>query len=87
MAVLNDISYAIGVDLGQQQDHTAFAVLESVEVVLDTRDPVTFAPIASVVRAFAISIAYNSAYRIRTSLVLLMSSRHSRTRTALYGHT
>lgn len=42
MAVLTNISYTIGVDLGQAHDHTAIAVLEWAELVLDTRNPVTF---------------------------------------------
>jgi hypothetical protein len=35
-------AYAIGVDLGQLHDHTAIAILESVELVHDVRDPVTY---------------------------------------------
>jgi hypothetical protein len=42
MAVLSEISYAIGVDLGQQHDHTAVAILELSEIVLEARDPVTY---------------------------------------------
>jgi hypothetical protein len=42
MAVVSDLSYAIGVDLGQQRDHTAIAIVESSEVVLDARNPATF---------------------------------------------
>jgi hypothetical protein len=42
MAVVTELSYAIGVDLGQQRDHTAVAIMESSEIVLDVRNRVTF---------------------------------------------
>jgi hypothetical protein len=37
-------SYVIGVDLGRNQDHTAVAVVESVDLVHDLRDPYTYEP-------------------------------------------
>jgi hypothetical protein len=43
MAVIGELpAYAIGVDLGQQQDNTAIAILESLELVHDVRDPATY---------------------------------------------
>ena len=43
MAIIGALpAYAIGVDLGQQHDHTAVAIIESVDVVHDVRDPATY---------------------------------------------
>ena len=42
MIIAQPATYAIGVDLGQLHDHSAIAILESVELVHDTRDPVTY---------------------------------------------
>ena len=43
MAVIGELpTYAVGVDLGQVHDHSAVAILESVELVHDVRDPVTY---------------------------------------------
>jgi hypothetical protein len=36
------VTYSIGVDLGQQHDHTAIAIVESAERILDLRDPITY---------------------------------------------
>src|SRR5262245_4457864 len=36
------MAFVIGVDLGQQHDYTAVAILESIELVHNDRDPVTY---------------------------------------------
>ena len=37
------VHHYIGLDLGQRRDHTAIAIVSSVNIVLDGRDPVTHA--------------------------------------------
>ena len=42
MVIAQPSTYALGVDLGQVHDHSAVAILQSVDLVHDVRDPVTF---------------------------------------------